>query len=188
MTTVRRSGSNNRDRGQRPTSPDAHRINNRIRVPEVLVITESGEQLGILAIRDALQTADDAGLDLVEVAPNAKPPVCKLMDYGKFKYREQKKLAEAKKKRTEVTLKELRIRYRTEKADLETKLKRAREFLGDGDKVKFSMRFRGREIAYLDLGVEKFQEIAEALKDVAIIDDQSARGGRQIYITFAPAK
>lgn len=186
MSSFRRGGSN--IRGKRPPLPDAHRINERIRATEVRVITDAGEQLGILSIRDAIQAAEDAEMDLVEVAPDAKPPVCKLMDYGKFKYREQKKLAEAKKKRSETSLKELRIRYRTDKADLETKLKRAREFLAEGDKVKFSMRFRGREIVYVDLGMEKFQEIADHLKDVATIDDQSPPQGRQIHITFAPAK
>ena len=184
MNSFRRGGN----RGKRPPSPDAHKINKRIKASEVRVIGDEGEQLGILALKDALQAAEDAGLDLVEVAPNGKPPVCKLMDYGKFKYREQKKQAEARKKRSETSIKELRIRYRTEKADLDTKLKRAREFLAAGDKVKFSMRFRGREIVYLDLGVEKFQEIAKSLEDVAVVDDKSPPRGRQIHITFAPAK
>ena len=184
MSSFRRGGQ----RGQKPPSPDAHRINKRIKASELRVIGDKGEQLGILSLQDALNAAEEAGLDLVEVAPTGKPPVCKLMDYGKFKYREQKKLAEARKKRSETSIKELRIRYRTEKADLDTKLKRAREFLDAGDKVKFSMRFRGREIVYLDLGIEKFKEIAEALQDVATIDDQSPPRGRQIHITFAPAK
>ena len=138
--------------------------------------------------RTAIESAAEAGLDLVEVSPNTEPPVCKLMDYGKFKYREQKKSAEARKKRTEVNIKELRIRYRTDVGDLETKLKKAREFLEDGDKVKFSMRFRGREIMYMDLGLKKFQEIVEHLSDVAEVDEQSQRPGRQIYIILAPTK
>lgn len=187
MNSFRRGGAGG-PRGKKPPSPDAHRINKRIKAPEVRVIGAAGEQLGILTIQEAQQAADDAELDLVEVAPTGKPPVCKLMDYGKFKYREQKKLAEARKKRSETTVKELRIRYRTEKADLDTKLKRARDFLEAGDKVKFSMRFRGREIVYMDLGMEKFQEIADNLKDIATIDDQSPPRGRQIHITLAPAK
>ena len=110
------------------------------------------------------------------------------MDYGKFKYREQKKEAEAKKKRTESTLKELRIRYNTDKGDLETKLRHAREFLLEGHKVKFSMRFRGREIAYVNLGMEKFMQIAELIKDVASIDEKSPPEGKQMHIVFAPGK
>jgi translation initiation factor IF-3 len=141
-----------------------------------------------MSIRDALLRAEGDELDLVEVSPNAKPPVCRLMDYGKFKYKEQKKEAEAKKKRSESTLKELRIRYRTDVGDLETKLKQAREFLAEGDKVKFSMRFKGREIAYVDLGVQKFNEIATRLADVATVDERSPAYGRQIHIVFAPSK
>ncbi len=174
--------------GARPETADMHRINERITAREVRLISDSGEQLGIKSTRDALRMAEEAGLDLVEVAGNAKPPVCRLMDYGKLKYREQKKAAEARKKRAEVSLKELRIRYRTDVGDLETKLRQAREFLKEGDKVKFSMRFRGREVMYLDLGLERFKELAERLQDVAVIDDQSPAGGRQIYIVFAPLK
>lgn len=152
------------------------------------VVIDGGEQLGILSIRDALQKAEELDLDLVEVAPDAKPPVCKIMDYGKFKYREQKKEAEAKKKRTENTLKELRIRYRTDKGDLETKLKHAREFLLEGDKVKFSMRFKGREVMYTDLGLEKFEEIIQALADCSVVDERSPNSGRQLHIVLAPSK
>lgn len=150
------------------------------------MIAEDGEQLGVITSKEAYDIAQERGLDLVEVSPNSEPPVCKLMDYGKFKYKVQKKEAEAKKKRVETSIKELRIRYRTDSGDLETKLKKAREFLGEGDKVKFSMRFRGREIVYLDLGVAKFEEIIEALADVSTVDERSPRQGRQIYIVLAP--
>lgn len=168
--------------------PDAHRINEYITAREVRVIAEDGQQLGILSLAQALAEAEKVEKDLVEVAPEAKPPVCRLMDYGKFKYREQKKEAEARKKRTENTIKELRIRYRTDTGDLETKLKHAREFLGEGDKVKFSMRFKGREIMYVNLGVEKLNMIAQRLSDIAVIDEQSPPQGRQIYMVFAPSK
>ena len=179
----------NRDRDpRRAPPPEAHRINDRIVAREVRVIADNGEQVGVLAIRDAMLRAEQAGLDLVEVAPEAQPPVCRIMDYGKFKYKEQKKDAEARKKRTESTLKELRIRYRTDVGDLETKLKQARDFLAEGDKVKFSMRFRGREVAYLELGVEKFKLLAERLADVAVVDEKSPPFGRQIHIVFAPSK
>lgn len=173
---------------RREGPPEAHRINGRITAREVRVVTDEGEQLGVLSLNDALDRAQRDGLDLVEVAPQAKPPVCKIMDYGKFKYREQKKEAEAKKKRTESTIKELRIRYRTDSGDLDTKLKHAREFLEEGDKVKFSMRFKGREAAFIDLGVQKINQIVEALADVAVIDERSPAFGRQIYIVFAPIK
>jgi translation initiation factor IF-3 len=167
--------------------PDQHRINHRITAREVRLISGTGEQLGVLQIKDALLAAEREGLDLVEVAPEAKPPVCRLLDYGKFKYREQKKESEAKKKRSEQEIKELRLRYRTDVGDLEVKLKHAREFLTEGHKVKFSMRFRGREVQYLDLGREKFDVIKQRLSDIAIVDDQSPIYGRQIHIVFAPS-
>ena len=167
---------------------EAHKINDRITAREVRVVIDGGEQLGILSLRDALAKAESLNLDLVEVAPEAKPPVCKIMDYGKFKYREQKKEAEAKKKRAENTLKELRIRYRTDSGDLDTKVKHAREFLNEGDKVKFSMRFKGREIMYVDLGVKKFDEIIGLLADCSIVDERSPAQGRQLHITLAPLK
>jgi translation initiation factor IF-3 len=183
------TGDNNSSRFNQQRPPvETHRINRRIRAREVRVISDSGEQLGVKSLIEAVALAEELRLDLVEVSPNAVPPVCKLMDYGKFKYREQKKLAEARKKRSEVVIKELRIRYRTDKGDLDTKLKKARQFLEEGDKVKFSMRFRGREIVYTNLGAAKFAEIAEALKDVGNIDDQSPAQGRQIHITFSPLK
>jgi translation initiation factor IF-3 len=182
------SGGFRGQRFRRPETPDAHRINGRIIAREVRVISDTGEQLGILPIRDALAAAEKAELDLVEVSPNTNPPVCKIMDYGKFKYKEQKKAAEAKKNRTETTTKELRIRYSTDIGDLDTKLKQARDFLAEGDKVKFSMRFRGREIAYVNLGLEKFNTIASKLSDVAVIDERSPVAGRQIHIVFAPAR
>jgi translation initiation factor IF-3 len=176
-------------RFQRPQVPqDTHRINDFINAREVRVIGPEGEQLGILQLRDAIAQAQDQELDLVEVAPTAKPPVCRIMDYGKFKYKEQKKEAEAKKKRTETTLKELRIRYRTDMGDLETKLKQARDFIAEGDKVKFSMRFKGREAMYLDLGRDKFELIAQRLADVATVEERSPIAGRQIHIVFTPIK
>ena len=179
-------GNRGRRRFEQPQ--DAHRINGRITAKQVRVVAEDGEQLGVLLTSEALKRAEEAGLDLVEVAPKAKPPVCKLLDYGKYKYKEQKKLAEARKNRTEISVKELRIRYRTDVGDMATKLKKARGFLEDGDKVKFSMRFRGREIVYMDLGLERFKELATELEDIADIDERSPRSGRQIYIIFAPKK
>lgn len=152
------------------------------------VISDTGEQLGVITIRDALVAAEQAGLDLVEVAPNSTPPVCRIMDYGKFKYREQKKAAEAKKNRTETTTKELRLRYSTDVGDLEVRLKQARGFLAEGFKVKFSMRFRGREISYIQLGIDKLNMVTDRLADVSIVDERSPASGRQIYMVLAPSK
>ena len=177
------------DRPRRPQqTPDAHRINQRITAPQVRVIAENGDQVGVISTREAIQMAENQGLDLVEVSPQANPPVCRLMDYGKFKYKEQKKEQEAKKKRSETELKEIRIRYRTDVGDLETKLKQAREFLEEGNKVKFSMRFKGREVMYTDLGLEKFGQITERLADIAVVDEKSPPSGKMLYIVLAPAK
>lgn len=165
-----------------------HRINHRITAREVFVVGPNGEQLGLMNPRDGTMRAEELGLDLVEVSPNTNPPVCKIMDYGKFKYREQKRDAEARKKRADNTLKELRIRYRTDVGDLEVKLKQAREFLSEGDKVKFSMRFKGREAMHVKLGGEKFDQIIERLSDVASIDERSPISGNFIFVTFAPLK
>ena len=151
-----------------------------------MVIGGNGDQLGVMATAKAIEVAEESGLDLVEVSPNSRPPVCKLMDYGKFKYKEQKKAAEARKKRTDNTVKEIRLRYRTDVGDLETKLSKAKGFLADGDKVKFSMRFRGREIMYVDLGQEKFNEVLEKLSGVAQLEERSSVSGRQIYIIVGP--
>lgn len=195
MTTFRPGGSgggggNFRGRFRPPVQQveEAHRINHRITAREVRLVGADGQQLGVVSLHHAILEAEKLGLDLVEVAPQAKPPVCRLMDYGKFKYREQKKEAEARKKRNENTVKELRIRYRTDKGDLETKLRQAREFLAEGDKVKFSMRFKGREAMYMNLGIEKLDEIVEKLSDCSQIDERSPPQGKQIYLVLAPAK
>ncbi|MCB0336910.1 MAG: translation initiation factor IF-3 [Bdellovibrionales bacterium] len=185
MNAFRRGGKTKRH--QQKPQEDQHRTNKLITAPKVRVIKADGEQAGIISTIEAIQLAEESGLDLVEVSPNSEPPVCRIMDYGKFRYQAQKKKAEARKNKT-ISVKELRIRYRTDVGDFDTKVKKAREFLEDGDKVKFSMRFRGREIAYYDLGLEKFQELAERLSDVAEIDDQSDLTGKQMFIVFAPLK
>lgn len=188
MSTFQSSGFRGPRLPKRDLPPETHRINNRILAKEVRVISEAGEQIGIFPIKEALAMAEQAELDLVEVAPQANPPVCKIMDYGKFRYREQKKEAEARKKRSEQETKELRIRYITDVNDLETKIKQARQFLEEGDKVKFTMRFRGREISYLDLGAKKFDLLVERLQDLAVVDERSPVVGRMMFIVFAPAK
>jgi translation initiation factor IF-3 len=173
-------------RPQSENKNEKHAINERISAPEVRVIGAGGEQLGVLKTRQALMIAEEAGLDLVEVAPEAKPPVCKILDYGKLKYREQKKASDAKKKNTTHTTKELRLRYNTDKHDLEVKVRSARKFLGGGDKVRFEMRFKGREAVYVDLGKEMLKQVEESLADVAIVEETSPLFGQKLSISFAP--
>ena len=178
-------------RRNKPVTPfkksDKYRVNNRIRAEEVRVIIEEGEQLGIQPLSEATNLAREAGLDLVEVAPNASPPVCKIIDYGKFKYELQKKESSAKKNRTETTLKEVKLRYCTDTGDLNTKLRQARKFLENGSKVKFSIRFRGRERAFMRLGREKLDNIVERLSDVASQDGSSNYNGSQLSIILEPS-
>ena len=172
------------DRSRAPK--EKFNINEKITASEVRVIDDDGNQLGILSIRDALDKAEEAGLDLVEVAPDGDPPVCKLIDYGKLKYKEQKKAAEARKRTATQTVKELRIRYRTEAHDLETKVRNARKFLAAGDRVRFQMRFRGREVVYRNLGEETFRKIAEQLEDLGAIEELTPLQGNRMFMTIAP--
>lgn len=165
---------------------DKHKINGKIRAEQVRLIDSNGEQVGIKSLQEALTIAEDANLDLVEIAPTASPPVCKIIDYGKYKYRQQKKEAEAKKNQTENAVKELKLRYCTDVGDLNTKLRQARKFLADGCKVKFSMRFRGREKAFVDLGKEKLEKIVEQLSDVANLDELNSQSRSLMHIILAP--
>lgn len=165
---------------------EKHRINQKITAKEVRVITDSGEQLGIKPLQEALMLATEEGLDLVEIAPQAEPPVCKIIDYGKFKYRQQKKQAEAKKNQVDNSFKELKVGYSTDTGDLNTKLKQARKFLSKGSKVKFSMRLRGRERAFFNLGKEKLENIVEQLSDVANLDELNAQSKSVMHVTLTP--
>ena len=165
---------------------DKHKTNNKIKADRVRVIDSSGEQVGILSLQEALNLAEEQKLDLVEIAPTASPPVCKIIDYGKFKYRLQKKEAEAKKNQTDNAIKELKIGYCTDKGDLDTKLRHARKFLSNGNKVKFSMRFRGREKAFVNLGKEKLEGIVKQLADVSNVDEINSRSKAQMHIILAP--
>ena len=163
---------------------DKHRINGKIEAREVRLIDSSGNQIGIQPLQEALSLAREKGLDLVEIAPQASPPVCKTIDYGKYKYQLQKKEAEAKKNQRENAVKELKLRYCTDTGDLKTKLRHARNFLSDGNKVKFSMRFRGREKAFAHLGKEKLQSIVNQLSDVSKIYEQNLRGRAQMHVVL----
>lgn len=170
----------------REVAPEKHAINEQILAPEVRVIGVDGAQLGVLSLRQALLAAEEAGVDLVEVAPEARPPVCRLLDYGKLKYREQKKAAETRKKSSVHTVKELRVRYNTDKHDIEIKTRNARKFLEEGDKVRFQMQFRGRETSYKELGDAVFRDLAANLEDIAIIEEMTPLLGRKMTMTIAP--
>ncbi len=164
-------------------------MNHRIRISPVRLIDENQEQLGIIETRDALQRAQERGLDLVEVAPNARPPVCRIMDYGKFKYAQKKKEQKAKAHRHETELKEIRIRTpKIGDHDLEIKISHAREFLERGDRVQFSLRFRGRELAHKEEGIAVFNRIKEALADVGKVVQECKFEGRRISMGLAPVK
>ncbi len=162
------------------------RINRRIRVPEVRVIDPDGEQLGIMAIDDALERAEEYELDLVEVAPNARPPVCKIMDYGKFKYQQKKRTAEARKKTSRVELKEVKFRPKTDEHDYQTKLRHARRFLEDNNKVKITVMFRGREITHPELAREQLQRAAEILEDCSKVEQTPRLEGRNMTMMLIP--
>ncbi len=164
------------------------RINRRIRVPEVRVVMEDGEQLGVLSTQDALRRAESLGLDLVEVSPMAKPPVCKIMDYGKFKYQQKRKAADAKKKQQVIELKEVKFRPKTDIHDFEVKVNRLRSFLGEGNKGKVTIMFRGREIVHPEIGQEMLKRVSEALHDEALIESSPRMEGRQMVMILAPQK
>jgi translation initiation factor IF-3 len=157
-----------------------------VRGPEVRLIGDDGEQLGILKTSDALIAAEDAGLDLVEVAPEAKPPVCRLMDYGKYKYMMSKKATESKKKQTIIHVKEVKFRVKTEEHDIQFKLKNAKRFLSAGDKVKVSVMFRGREITRTELGLNKLKRVIDELKDVSTVEQRPKLEGRFYTMVLAP--
>jgi translation initiation factor IF-3 len=161
-------------------------VNERIRVPEVLVIDDLGVQLGVMPTREALVLAKEKGLDLVEVAATARPPVCKILDYGKLKYTKKKKSQEAKKKQSVVTVKEIQLRPRTEEHDLETKFRHIAEFLLRGDKVKISVMFRGREVAYAQQGKEMLERVIESVKEFAVPESYPKLEGRRMIMVLGP--
>lgn len=162
------------------------RINDEIRVREVRLVGESGEQLGIYPIKDALREGMEKGLDLVEVAPNAKPPVCRLMDYGKYRYEQSKRERESRKKQKIITVKEVKIRPKIDDHDLEFKTKNAERFLKEGDKVKVTVMFRGREITRPALGKALCERMAELLKDTANVEKEAKLEGRNMIMILAP--
>ena len=162
------------------------RTNEQITASEVRVISSSGAQLGIISIREALNHAEDEGFDLVEVSPDAKPPVCKILDYGKLKYREQKSKKEAKKKQKTIEIKEIKIRPGINKHDYEVKVKAFHKFIKGGNKVKVSMRFRGREMEHQNLGVDLLKKLIEQVKEYAKVEVHPKNEGKQIMMVLVP--
>lgn len=160
-------------------------INEQIRDKEVRVIGEDGEQLGIMSPKEAMKLAEEAGVDLVKIAPTAKPPVCKIVDYGKFKYEQTRKEKEARKKQKTVEIKELRLSPNIDTNDLNTKINAARKFIGKGDRVKITLRFRGREMAHMNNSKHILDDFAEALADIAVVDKAPKVEGRSMTMFLA---
>ena len=171
---------------QRRTKDRGPKSNNRINSPEVQVIASNGENLGILNTNEAIAMAREEGLDLIEIAPNAKPPVCKIIDMGKYKYDAQKKANLAKKKQKIVSLKEIKMRPVTETHDYEFKVKNAKKFIAKGDKVKFTIRFKGRELQHSHLGNELMGKIKEDMKDIGKVESHPKFDGKQMIMVIQP--
>jgi translation initiation factor IF-3 len=163
-------------------------VNERIRIPKILVIGADGEQLGVMDTRDAQNMAREAGLDLVEVAPTAKPPVCRIMDYGKFKYEQSKKDRKSRQNQHVVNVKEVRFRPRIDDHDYNFKVQNARKFLEAKDKVKISIQYRGREMAHREYGMKIIDRVREDLDDIAVVESTPRHEGRFTHMVMAPRK
>jgi len=166
----------------------AQRINREITAPEVRLVADDGEQLGIVTVAEALRLAEERDVDLVEIAPLANPPVCKLMDYGKFRYREQKKAHEAKLKQKQIQIKEIKFRPRTDEGDYRIKLNKLVEFLEEGDKAKVTLRFRGREMAHQEFGKRVLERVKADLEEHGVVEQFPKMEGRQMVMVIAPKK
>jgi translation initiation factor IF-3 len=162
------------------------RVNRAIRVPEVRVVDDAGEQLGILPIQRAIEAAEERGLDLVEVAPNASPPVCKIMDFGKYKYEQSKKLHESRKHQKTIQVKEIKMRPGTDQHDYNFKLKNAVRFLSEGNKVKFTIVFRGREMAHAELGKALLDRIVNDMTEAGNVEQTAKQEGRSMFMVVSP--
>ncbi len=167
---------------------DRARINEQINVPEVRLIDVDGNQAGIVSTREALRAAEESGCDLVEISPSAKPPVCRIMDYGKFLFEVSKKQAEARKKQKQIQVKEIKFRPTTEVGDYQVKLRNLLRFLKHGDKVKVTLRFRGREVAHQELGMKILERVQQDTAEFAVIEQHAKREGRQLLMVLAPKK
>ncbi|MBY6062939.1 translation initiation factor IF-3 [Pseudidiomarina sediminum] len=168
---------------------DKNRINEDIRVKEVRLIGVEGDQIGVVGIQEALGMAEEAGVDLVEISPNAEPPVCRLMDYGKFLYEKAKNAKEQKKNQKQIQVKEVKFRPGTDEGDYQVKLRNLSRFLEGGDKTKVTVRFRGREMAHQELGIELLSRIRDDLQEISTVESFPRRAeGRQMIMVLAPAK
>ncbi|WGT49848.1 translation initiation factor IF-3 [Thioclava nitratireducens] len=163
-------------------------MNGRIRAPEIRLIGAEGENVGVVSPREAMAMAEEAGLDLVEISPNANPPVCKIMDFGKFKYEQQKREAEARKKQKTIEIKEVKFRPGTDVHDYDVKMRNVVKFLENGDKVKVTLRFRGREMAHQDLGLELLNRVRSDVGELGKVENMPKLEGRQMVMMIAPAK
>ncbi len=162
------------------------RVNRDIRIREVQVIDADGSNKGVLAVFDAIKLAEDQGLDLVEVSPNATPPVCKIMDYGRFRFAEQKKAAEARKKQKTIEIKEIKLRPAIDDHDYTVKMKAMKGFFEEGNKVKITLRFRGREMAHQDIGMRVLDRVKADTVDIAKVENEPSFEGRQVVMVLAP--
>ena len=171
-----------------PTRDTGPRVNDRIRAQEIRLIGADGEQIGVVSPRRGLEMAEDAGLDLVEISPNASPPVCKIMDFGKFKYEQQKRESEARKKQKTIEVKEVKFRPNTDTHDYDVKMRNVTKFLEGGDKVKITLRFRGREMAHQDLGRNLLERVAGDMEGLGKIDNMPKVEGRQMVMMISPVK
>jgi translation initiation factor IF-3 len=171
-----------------PPERNEPRVNERIRVPRVLVVDDEGNRLGEFLTEDALALARERGLDLVEVAPMARPPVCRITDFGKLKYEKKKREAQARKNQSIVEIKEIKLRPKTDDHDMGVKERAIRGFLDEGDKVKITVRFRGREMAHKEIGEDQCRVMAERLVDVAVVEQPPRMDGRQMVMMIAPKR
>ncbi|HTJ64912.1 MAG TPA: translation initiation factor IF-3 [Alphaproteobacteria bacterium] len=172
--------------GNDAPSRDGPRVNYEINVPNVRLVGPDGEMIGIVPIREAMAQAEDTGFDLVEISPNADPPVCKLLDFGKFKYEQQKKKNEARKKQKIIEVKEIKLRPNIDDHDYDVKMRAATNFLDEGDKVKVTMRFRGREMMHQDLGMNVLMRVRDQLDPLAKVEQTPQLEGRQMTMVLAP--
>ena len=170
------------------SNKDDYRVNKQIRATKIRLIDQDGENVGIVSLREGLNQAEDAGLDLVEVAPNADPPVARIMDFGKFLYEKEKKEREARKSQTKIEIKEIRLRPKTTDHHKGFKVRDARRWLKDGMKVKVTIRFRGREITYPEIALEDLREIAEELSDISEVEQAPQMEGRSMFMMLTPSK
>jgi translation initiation factor IF-3 len=169
-------------------TPDDYRVNGEIEAREVRLVDAEGNMVGVVPLREALVRAEEAGIDLVEVSPTASPPVCKILDYGKFKYESQKKAAAARKKQRVIEVKEIKLRPGIDDNDYGIKMKKVREFLDEGDKVKVTMRFRGREMAHQELAIGILERVKTEISDLAKVEQFPKLEGRQMVMVVAPLK